>query len=430
MPLTDIKIKSAQPREKPYKISDGRGLYLLVNTNGAKYWRWKYRINGREKLLAIGVYPDVSLKQARDMQHEASKKLEQGIDPSIEKKMQAMTPGADTFEAIAREWIERHLKNKSDSHRVRTVSYLERDVFPYLGARPVGAIKAPELIPVIDRIHKRVARDSHLRTLQSIGQVLSYAIATGRREDADPTPSLKGLFPPEEPKKHFPAITDPVEVGRLLRAIEHYPGNFITKCALQLSSIVMMRSGAFIRAEWAEIDFESATWTIDVKHMKADSMTKRANRVEDQHVIPLPAQAVEILKSLIPLTGHKRFVFHSPSARSDKHGKVKEVPMSAETVTVAIHRMGFAGEMTAHGFRSMASTLLNDMRRPDGGRMWDSDAIERQLSHKDRNQIRSAYNRGLYLEERRRMLEHWADYLDKLKAGGQVIPFQPSARIA
>jgi integrase len=246
--------------------------------------------------------------------------------------------------------------------------------------------------------------------------ILRYAIATGRREDADPTPSLKGLFPPKEPKNPFPAITDPVEVGRLLRAIEHYAGSFVTKCALQLSAMVMMRPGAFIRAEWREIDFEAATWTIEVKHMKADTMIKRANREEDKHTIPLPVQAVAIFKNLFPLTGNGKFVFSSPAVR-----RGREAPMSNETVTKAIHRMGFAGEMTGHGFRAMASTLLNDMRRQDGGRMWDADAIERQLSHKDSNQIRSAYNRGKYLEERRRMLQHWADYLDTLRDGAQVI---------
>ncbi len=424
--LTVLEIDKAKPQDKQYKLYDGGGLFLLVHPNGSKYWRWKYRIMNREKLLSIGVYDSdpekgVTLKQARELRHEARKKLEQGIDPSLAKKLDAMKPGSDTFEAVAREWFERHLKTKSASHYTRTVSYLERDVFPFLGARPVGAIKPPELIPIIDRIHKRVARDSHLRTLQSIGQVLRYAIATGRREDADPTPSLKGLFPPREPKTHFPAITDPVEVGRLLRAIDNYAGNLITKAALELSAIVMMRPGAFIRAEWLEIDFEAATWTIDVKHMKADTMIKKANREEDRHVIPLPTQAVEILKGLIPINAHSRYVFQSPATRRNV-----QAPMSNETVTKALHRMGFKGEMTAHGFRSMASTLLNDMRRPDGSRMWDADAIERQLSHKDRNQIRSAYNRGEYLEERRRMLQYWADYLDRLKEGGQVVPFRPA----
>ncbi|WML90867.1 integrase arm-type DNA-binding domain-containing protein [Thiothrix lacustris] len=423
--LTIKEIEHSKPKDKPYKLSDGGGLYLLINPKGSMYWRWKYRIQGREKLLAIGVYPDVSLKEAREVMHEARKRLDQGIDPSLTKKLQALAPGADTFKAVALEWIERHLKNKSASHYARTVGYLERDVFPFLGARPVGAIKPPELIPIIDRIQKRVVRDSHLRTLQVIGQILRYAIATGRREDADPTPSLKGLFPPKEAATHFPAITDPVEVGRLMRAISHYSGNMITKAALELSSIVMMRPGALIRAEWGEIDFDAATWTIEAERMKNPMQVKKANREEDRHIIPLPAQALAILQGLLPLTGHSCYVFLSPAIRSKKHGEYHK-PMSAETVNKAVQRMGFAGEMTGHGFRSMASTLLNDARRPDGSRMWDSDAIERQLSHKDRNQIRSAYNRGQYLDERRRMLQWWADYLDRLKEGGKVIPIRAS----
>lgn len=419
MPLTDLKIRQAKPKEKPYKLSDTGGLYLLINPNGAKYWRWKYRISGKEKLLAVGVYPEVSLKEARDIQYEARKQLDQGVDPSAAKRMQGERLKVDTFELVAREWINRYLLDKSKSHYERTVSYLERDVFPFLGGRSVALIKPPELIPIIDRIHKRVARDSHLRTLQTIGQILRYAIATGRREDPDPTPSLKGLFQPKELAKHFPAITDPVEVGRLLRAIDHYAGNFVTKCALQLSALVMMRPGAFIRAEWQEIDFATATWVIEVKHMKADSKVKQANREEDQHIIPLPHQAVTILRELHPLTGHSRFIFQSPHTK----GKM-QAPMSNETITKAICRMGFKGEMTGHGFRSMASTLLNDMRRDDGSRMWDADAIEKQLAHKDKDHIRSAYNRGQYLEERRRMLQYWADYLDQLKEGAQVIPFR------
>lgn len=418
--LTDTAIRNAKPTPegKPQKYTDGGGLYLLVSTVG-KYWRYDYRHDGKRKTLAIGVYPTLSLKAAREKHDEARAQLKQGTDPSHHQKASRSLQAVDgTFEAVAREWIERYLTDKSASHRTRTVSYLERDVFPHLGARPVALIKPPELIPIIDRIHKRVARDSHLRTLQTIGQVLRYAIATGRREDPDPTPSLKGLFPPRELLTHFPALTDPIEVGRLLRAIDHYAGNFVTKCALQLSALVMMRQGAFIRAEWQEINFETAMWVIEVKHMKADTKVKRANREEDKHVIPLSRQALTILRELYPLTGYSRFVFQSPNIRGGK-----DAPMSSETVTKALYRMGFKGEMTGHGYRSMASTLLNDMRRPDGGRMWDADAIERQLGHKDKDPIRSAYNRGQYLEERRRMLQHWADYLDQLQAGAQVIPF-------
>ena len=424
MPLTVVEISNAKPKDKPYKLFDGAGLYLLIKPNGSKLWRWKYRIAGREKLLSIGAYsskPDegVTLKMARDLRHEASKKLDQGIDPSLSKRLEALEPAANTFQAVACEWMERHFRNKSETHHKRTESYLTRDVFPYLGARPVADIKPPELIPVIDRIHKRVARDSHLRTLQSIGQVLRYAIATGRRDDPDPTPSLKGLFPAKEPKKHFPAITDPVEVGRLMRAIENYPGNFITQCALKLSALVMMRPGALIGAEWNELNLDDGLWVIEVRRMKADTMVKRANREEDQHVIPLPVQAVEIFRALYPLTGQSRFVFQSPATRGGR-----DAHMSKETVNKAVQRMGFHGEMTGHGFRGMASTLLNDMRRPDGARMWDSDAIEKQLSHKDRDSVRAAYNRGVYLDERRRMLQHWADYLDALREGGRIVPFR------
>ena len=419
--LTDTAVRNAKPtlEGKPKKYTDGGGLYLLVNQAG-KYWRYDYRYYGKRKTLAVGVYPELSLKGAREKHDVARELLKQGEDPSQHQKHSKAQQADDgSFEAVAREWVERYLQAKSKTHYQRTLGYLERDVFPYLGSRPVALIKPPELIPIIDRIHKRVVRDSHLRTLQTIGQVLRYAIATGRREDIDPTPSLKGLFPPKALETHFPAITDPIEVGRLLRAIDHYAGNFITKCALQLSALVMMRQGAFIRAEWREIDFEKATWVVEAKYMKADTKVKQANREEDQHIIPLSHQAISLLRELYFLTGHSPFVFRSPHIKGNKHA-----PMSSETVTKALYRMGFKGEMSAHGFRSMASTLLNDMRRPDGGRMWDADAIERQLSHKDKNSIRGAYNRGQYLEERRRMLQHWADYLDQLRTGAQVIPFR------
>lgn len=421
MSLTVVQVRQAKPKDKPYKLFDSGGLYLLVNKNGGKYWRWKYRINKQEKLLSIGVFPEISLKQARSVRDEARQQLQAGNDPSLLKKIHGhVQKDGNTFEGVAREWFERHLSGLSKSHRTRTTSYLERDVFPFIGGRDVEAINPPDIIPLIDRIHKRVVRDAHLRVLQTIGQVLRYAIATGRRTAPDPTPSLKGLFPAKEPKQHFPAITDPTEIGRLLRAMESFSGNFATKSALKLSAMVMMRPGALIRAEWSEVDFERQTWTVEVKHMKASAMVKKANRKEDAHVIPLPAQAVEIFRELYPVTGHSVYVFQSPAARQGR-----QMPMSAETVGKALHRMGFAGEMTAHGFRGMASTALNAMRTPEGLRMWDADAIEAQLSHKDKDTVRSAYNRGDYLEERRRMLQHWADYLDQLRDGtANVIPFQ------
>lgn len=419
MPLTDATVKNAKIQDKPYKLFDSGGLFVLVHSNGSKYWRFKYRFEGKEKLLALGKYPKVKLKEAREAHSKARELLEEGLDPSAAHRNQAQLT---TFQAVAEQWLENYLKNKSESHYKRTESYLKRDVFPVIGSRPVADIKPPDIIPIIETIHKRVVRDTHLRTLQSIGQVLRYSIALGLRQDPDPTPSLKGLFPAKAPKQPFAAITDPLEVARLLRAIEHYSGNFITKCALQLSSMVMMRPGAFIRAEWKGIDLENALWTVEVKDMKAPMLIKNANRDIDAHLIPLPKQAVEIFKALYPFTGASLFVFQSPATRGGK-----DAPMSNETVTKALQRMGFQGQMTGHGFRSMASTLLNEMRRPDGGRMWDKDAIERQLSHKDKDAIRAAYNRADYLEERRLMLQCWADYLDGLREGGKVLPFKVSA---
>lgn len=419
MALTAVAVKNAKPDDKPYKLFDSGGLYLLVKPNKSKLWRWKYRINGKEKTLSIGAYPTISLSEARQTRNAAREQLQDGIDPSKAKKNTIQVNTDNSFEGVAREWFDRYLSEKSESHYRRTVSYMERDVFPKIGYRPIGDIKPPELIAVIDDIHKRVARDSHLRTLQSIGQVMRYAIMTGRRTDPDPTPSLKGLFPPREPKNNFPAITDPVEVARLLRAIEYYAGNPITKCALQLSPLVMVRPSELIKAEWSEIDFNKALWTVEAKRMKLPTMLKKANRAEDGHIVPLSSQALEVLKKLQPITGASRYVFQSPASRGGQ-----DAPMSSETVSKAIHRMGFKGQMTAHGFRAMADSLLNEMRDAQGRRVWDADAIERQLAHKERNVVKAAYNRAAYLQERKQMMQAWADYLDKLKAGGDVVPIR------
>lgn len=415
--LTDSIVKFAKPKAdgKPNHLTDGGGLFLLVNQAG-KYWRYNYRFGGKAKTLAIGTYPEISLKDARRRHEEARALLARNIDPSTFKQSQQSARAevaANSFEAVAREWFIKHLANKSETHRYRTTSYLERDVFPFLGHRPISEIRPKEIIPVIERIQRRVKHDSHVRVLQSIGQICRYAVATDRAE-IDPTASLKGLFTRNSEQEHFPAITDPVEVGRLLRAIDHYAGNFLTQCALKLSAMVMLRPAELIRAEWQEIDFEAETWTIEVRRMKADTKVKQAN--QHRHVIPLSSQALAIFADLYLLTGQGKQVFPG-------HGKNKHKSMSDETVLKALYRMGFKGQMTAHGFRGMASTLLNSMRL-NGVRRWDADAIERQLSHKDKNAIRAAYNRADYLEERREMLQVWADHLDELKAGGQVIPFK------
>ncbi len=289
--LTDTAVKNAKPQEngKIKKYTDGGGMYLQVSKT-AKYWRYNYTFAGKQNTLALGVYPEITLKEARKLHEEARVLIAKGVDPNIQKKIQRQEQQeilSNSFEALAREWITSHLEDKSESYRKRVSSYLERDVIPYLGKRPIAEIKPIEVLTVVERIQKRIARDSHLRVLQSIGQIMRYTIATERRLDPDPTASLKGLsqLKPKVLKKHFPAITDPVEVGRLMRAIENYQGNFVTKCALQLSALVMIRPGELIRAEWPEVDLENGIWIIEARRMKADTAVKNSNRTEDTPAI-------------------------------------------------------------------------------------------------------------------------------------------------
>lgn len=428
--LTDTKVKASKPKPdgRPENLTDGGGLYLHVKTgtNGrkpGKFWRYNYRIEGRMKTLSIGVYPTVTLQLARERHDEARALLARGIDPAIYKKeLQNANSEADsnTFEAVAREWFIKHLSDKSETHRTRTTSYLERDVFPFIGKRPITEITPRELISVIERISKRITHNTHIRVLGTIGQIFRYAFATGRAT-LDPTASLKGFFKQEEETQHFPALTTPTEVGRLLSAIDHYPGQFYSICALKLSALVMLRPGELIEAEWAEIDVEAQTWTIEVRRLKAKMSIKRNNDPKRKHIIPLSHQALAIFEELKQHSGGKKYVFQGMPHNHDN-------PMSRATVNMALRRMGFKGQMTAHGFRGMASTLLNQMRDKDGRRMWDADAIERQLTHQDHNVIRSAYNRADYLDERRDMLQSWADYLDELRATtGQVLTFKTKA---
>ncbi|WP_211206844.1 tyrosine-type recombinase/integrase [Thiolinea disciformis] len=415
--LTDSFIKKAatpKPDNSPANYSDGGGLYLHVNRVG-KYWRYNFRFQGVMKTLSIGRYPEITLKLARERHEEARALLARGIDPCAFKKQAKKSQAdqvANSFENVAREWFIKHLSTKSESHRKRTISYLKRDVFPYLGKRPIHEIRPMEITPIIERIQRRVEHDAHMRVLQSIGQVFRYAIANELAEH-EPTASLKGLFSRNGELVHFPAITEPHEVGRLMRAIDHYSGSFVTQCALKLSALVMLRPSELIGGLWSEIDLASGLWTIEVRRMKADTKIKQAN--QHKHVIPLPRQAIDIFEELKPLTGHQPHIFPA-AGRMGNHRS-----MSKETVSKALHRMGFKGQMTAHGFRSMASTMLNEMSR------WNPDAIERQLAHKEKNRVRDAYNRAQYLDERREMLQAWADYLDALKTGGQVIPFKAKA---
>ena len=410
MPLTDIRIRSAKPREKAYKLFDNGGLYLEVATAGSKYWRWKYRYAGKEKRLAFGVYPDVSLRAAREKRDVARQQLSNGIDPSEARKAEKVAQaGAESFESVAREWFAKFSPGWVDSHGDRILRRLERDVFPWLGRKPVAEIKAPELLSVLRRIENRGALETAHRAKQNCGQIFRYAVATGRAE-RDPTGDLDGALPPPK-EKHHASIIEPKRIADLLRAIDSYEGYFVTKSALRLAPLVFVRPSELRKSQWKEMDLEKGEWRIPGERMK----------MRQQHIVPLARQAVEILRELEPLTNREifarpnapRYVF--PSART------RERPMSENAVLAALRRMGYTKEeMTGHGFRSMASTLLHEQG-------WNHQAIERQLAHAERNSVSAAYNFAEHLPERRKMMQAWADYLYALKAGADIIQLHKSA---
>jgi integrase len=396
MPLTVIKAKNAKPGDRPLKLSDGGGLYLLVHPAGGKYWRLKYRFQGKEKVLALGTFPEVSLAEARDGRDAARKHLKDGFDPGEAKKaVRAAKAGdsANSFEAIAREWHARFSPTLSPGHANAKLRRLELDVFPTLGTRPIDDIKAPEILRVLRRIEDRGALEMAHRVRGLCGEVFRYAVVTGRA-DRDPSADLRGALPPAK-EKHFAAITDPKAVGPLLRAIDAYEGSSIVKWALRLAPLVFVRPGELRQAEWKEIDLDVAEWTIPAERMK----------MKLPHLVPLSAQAIEILKEAQALTGSGKYVF--PGHRS------RTRPMSNNAVLAALRRMGIDKDtMTGHGFRAMARTMLEEelQIRPD--------IIEHQLAHAVRDPLGRAYNRTTHLPERRTMMQQWADYLDSLKERG------------
>lgn len=405
MPLTDTKIRTAKPREKPYRLFDSGGLYLEVTPSGGRWWRWKYRIAGRENRLSLGTYLDVSLKLARQRRDEARAQLADGIDPGAARKAARVSQaGLESFEAVAREWHAKFAPGWVASHADRILKRLESDLIPWLGKRPIAEIKAPELLAVLRRVESRGALETAHRAMQNCGQVFRYAVATGRAE-RDPTRDLQGALP--QPKeKHHASIVEPKRVGALLRAIDSYEGYFVTKSALKLAPLVFVRPGELRKATWDEINLESAEWRIPAARMK----------MREPHIVPLSRQAIEILRELEPKTGRgipakpdaPRYLF--PGARS------RERPMSENAILAALRRMGYPKEeMTGHGFRSMASTLLHEQG-------WNHQAIERQLAHAERNAVSAAYNYSEHLQVRRNMMQAWADYLDSLKHGADVIP--------
>jgi len=397
--LSDIKIKSLKPQEKLYAVADEKGLSLEVSPKGGKWWRFKYRFDGKQKRLSLGTYPDVGLKEARNARDDLRKRIAEGVDPANVRKAEKQSKGdQNSFEVIAREWHHKFKPNWSAEHAERTITRFEKNVFPWLATHNINGIKAAELLAVVRRIESRGALDTAHRTLQQCGQVFRYAVATGRAE-RDPSFDLKGALPPAR-TKHHASLTEPKQIGGLLRAIEGYAGSFVTGCALKLAPLVFVRPKELRSAEWSEFDLEKAEWRIPADKMKMGVL----------HIIPLSQQAISIIQELKPLTGSGTYLF--PSNRT------KTRPMSNNTINGALRRLGYTkDEMTGHGFRSMASTILNEQG-------WNRDAIERQLAHSERDGVRAAYNYAEYLPERKKMMQAWADYLDGLAAGADVIPIR------
>ncbi len=402
--ISDTKVRSAKPREAAYKLTDERGLHLLVTPKGGKWWRFNYRFDGKQKTLSMGVYPDISLSDAREKREAARKLIANDIDPGEQRKAVKAAKeqsAEDSFEAVAREWFAKFSQGWAASHSSKVIRRLEVHLFPWIGSKPVADITATEVLKCLRRIEDLGAIDTVHRVHQNCGQVLRYAVSTNRLA-SDPTRDLRGAIPPAK-HKHFASITDPARVGELLRAIDGFKGTFPVKCALRLIPQIFVRPGELRAAKWAEVDLDKAEWRYFVTKTKAD------------HIVPLSRQAVALLRELKALTGSGDYVF--PGARSN--GK----SMSDAAINAALQRMGYdtSTEITAHGFRAMARTILDEVLgfRPD--------LIEHQLAHAVRDANGRAYNRTAHLPERKKMMQAWADYLDKLKAGATVTAIKRAA---
>ncbi|MBF0483019.1 MAG: tyrosine-type recombinase/integrase [Desulfovibrionaceae bacterium] len=397
MALTDIAVKNAKPGPKTIRLRDERGLYLEISPKGGKWWRLRYTFGGKANMLSLGVYPDITLKDARTRRDEARKLIANGVDPSATRKASKAQTVADaeTFEAVTREWFSKFSRNWTPGYAKDTIRRFEQNLFPWIGERPIAEISATELLPVIKRIEARGAIETAHRVLELAGQVFRYAVACGKAQ-RNCAADLKGAIPPAK-EKHLASITDPKVVAALLRDIDGYKGTFTTYCALRLTPLFFVRPGELRHAEWSEIDMDKGEWRIPAAKMK----------MREQHIVPLSRQALKILREIHPLTGAGKYVF--PSEWNSTR------PMSENTINLALRRMGYEkDQMTAHGFRSMASTLLNELG-------YNRDWVERQLAHAERNSIRGAYNFAEYLPDRRRMMQDWADYLDSLKTGTKAI---------
>lgn len=406
--LTDVVVRKTKvDPEKNRKIADGGGLYLEINRNGSKYWRLAYRFGGKQKTLALGVYPSVSLSDARSKAEAAKKTVREGNDPSLIKKLngRGSTDPNNSFQAVALGWLERFRHEWTESHYNSISGRLRRDIYPFIGHKEIANITAPELLAVIRRIEARGHLENAHRALTNTGQVFKYGISSGLCE-RNPAADIVGAIP-RPSVKHMSAITDPKQVGILMQAIAAYPGDTVTRCSLQLIAHVFLRSKEIRYGEWVEIDFDKQEWRVPVSKMKGRKRDKAANPTA-YHIVPLATQAIAILREVQAMTGGGKYIF--PGARTVTR------PISDMTMTNALRRIGYGkDEMHVHGFRAMARTLIRQELR------FDEEPIERQLGHAVKGPLGAAYNRADFVEERRRMMQAWGDYLEKLREGQEVI---------
>jgi integrase len=402
--LTDTEIKRAKAAEKAYSMGDGGGLYLWVKPTGGKLWRWSYRYEGKEKLMSLGKYPDVSLAQARGRHSEARKLLATGVDPMAQRKAEKTAEKIaveNSFQSVTTQWLEHWQEGKSPRHVDSVRRRMEADILPCLGARPIAEIEAPELVAMANAIQDRGALDIAKRALETVGQVFRYGIAHGYAKRNPATEIRPSDILKSSPKINYARI-DAKELPTLLRRIEVYQGKQVTRLAMKLMSMTFVRTTELIEAKWGEFDLENARWDIPADRMK----------MRTPHIVPLARQALEVLEMLRDFTGCNEWLFPGDLNAAQ--------PMSNNTILAALKRMGYKGRMTGHGFRGLASTILHEQG-------YSHDHIELQLAHAPRNAVSAAYNHALYLEPRARMMQDWADFLERTQRGGKVLPFRGTA---
>ena len=401
--LTDPKIRNAKPKEKPYRLTDGKGLYIEVAPSGSRLWRLKYRMGGKEKRLALGRYPEVTLKKARQLRDEARELIAEGTDPSAHRKRERQRKAAlsaNSFEVVARDWLETHQERNSKGHRDRIRRCLERDIFPYLGATPVSEVTAADIRDVVDRVHRRGIAETARRVHQYTGQVIRYAISRGLAHN-DPSQALRGFLPKRE-TRHMAASTDPLKVGELLRMTDAFKGGPVVAVAIRLLPLLFVRPGELRTMRWEDVDLEQAEW----RYVTSKTRTP--------HLVPLSSQALALLQDIHPLTGHLPGGWVFPGGRSPMR------PMSNGAINAAYRSLNIdtRNDLTAHGWRAIARTLLAEVLE------YPPEVIEHQLAHAVPDMLGRAYNRTRYIEKRREMMQAWADYLDRLRAGAEVVPLR------